>query len=175
MTRTRAITALAVFVSVLSVAAVAYAAVHIYATGPAGSRGVGGARLNANDHVAARKIGIARTAGPVRDANYAGRAVWIWSFGRKMSDGRYPVRMYAYDNANDTVFHFTVNSPAYKTSNGVGVGSTASTVRSKMPVSQVIKGSVYTIYRVKYRGGKPFTDFAVRRSTGKVHQISIYR
>lgn len=163
------------FVTALCIATVAYATVYIYATGPAGSRGVGGARLNMTDHTAANKIGITRTAGPTRDANYAGRAVWIWSFGRRMSDRRYPVRMYAYDNSSDTVFHFTINSSAYKTSSGVGVGSSAAAVRAKLPVSQTIRGSVYTIYRVKYRGGKPFSDFCVKRTTGKVHHVDIYK
>lgn len=168
-------TAAVVFVAVLCIAAVAYAAVYIYVSGPASSRGVGGARLNMSDNTAASRIGITRTVRPLRDANYAGRAVWIWSFGRKMSDGRYPVRMYAYDNSTDTVFHFTINSAAYKTSSGVGVGSSAATVRSKLAVSQTIRGSVYTIYRVKYRGGKPFSDFHVKRSTGKVHHVNVYR
>lgn len=167
--------ALIAFVLMLCVATAAYAAIYIYVTGAAGSRGVGGARLNMTDHTAARRIGISRTAGPTRDANYAGRAVWIWSFGRKMGDGRYPVRMYAYDNSTDTVFHFTVNSSAYKTTNGVGVGSSAATVKSKLPIAQTIRGSVYTIYRVKYKGGKPFSDFYVKRSTGKVHHVDIYR
>lgn len=161
------------FVVFMCMTTVAYAAVYLYVTGAASSRGVGRARLNMNDNTAASRIGIARTAGPVRDRNYRGRAVYIWSFGRRLSDGRYPVRMYAYDNANDNVFHFTINSRSYKTPSGVCVGCSGSTVKSKYPSCSVIRGSVYTIYRIKYSGGKPYTDFVVK--SGKVHHINIYK
>lgn len=175
MRRVRSIVAAAVLLTTLLAATPASATVYLYVTGSTAYRGVGGARLNMADNTAASRIGIPRYVSVYRDSNYAGRAVYIWKFGRKMTNGRYPVVMYAYDNTSDNVFHFTVNSSAYKTPSGVGVGSTDTYVKSKYPSSVVSRGSVYTIFRVRYGTSRPYTDFMVRNTTRRVDHINIYK
>lgn len=177
MRRLQLMISVVALVSALAFASAASGA-YVYVTGTAAQRGVGAARLNMADNTAKAKIYIPLSSyrpNPWLDTNYAGRQVYVWRFGARMSNGRYPVMMYAYNNYYDNVFHFTVNSSAYKTPSGVGVGSTGTLVKSKYRTAVVLRGSVYTIFRIRYGTSRPYSDFVVRNSTGRVDHISIYK
>jgi hypothetical protein len=174
--RLRAAIVAAVFVAVFAFASSAYA-VTLYVGGSAASRGVGGARLGSMDNYAASHIGIPRYVSVIRDTSYS-RAVLKWRFGGRLANGHYPVEMYAYDGAgtSDPVFQFNVWSGAYKTTAGVGVGSTAAYLTSKYKTTKLSPNSgSYDIYRYTYYGSRPYTDFYVTKSTQKVSRIYIYK
>lgn len=128
------------------------------------NKGVAAARLGMVDSTAAKKIG--KVAKSYKDNNYAGQTVYCYFFGKK-SGGKYAVEMYS--NKKHKVFGFVINSKAYQTTKGIGVGSSESRLTSKYALKKHA-GPVYTRYHL---GGNPGTDFYVKG--GKVRFIQIWK
>ncbi len=161
MTRTRILASgIAALVLVAATVATASAAVRIYE-----GKGVAAARLGMRDSTAASKIG--KVTKSFRDTSYAGRVVYKYCFGRKMSSGRYPLEMYS-DKARK-VFQFTAYSGSYVTAKGIKVGSTRDALKEAYGDALVEhEGSVYKRYTL---GRAPATDFYVK--SGKVTSIVV--
>lgn len=135
----------------MGVAATAPAAVTIVE-----GQGVGAARLGMRDKTAASKLGKVTKSG--RDTSYAGRVVYRFCFGAKMSNGRYPLEMFS--DKEHKVFTFAANSASYVTRKGIKVGSAESALTRAYGSSlRKYPGSVYTRYTI---GSRPATDFYVR-------------
>lgn len=132
-------------------ASTALAAVRVYE-----GKGVASARLGMRDSTAAAKIG--KVTKSFRDRSYAGRVVYKYCFGRRMSSGRYPLEMYS--DKTRKVFQFTVNSSLYVTAKGVRVGSSEDALKGAYGDALVEhEGSVYKRYTL---GRAPATDFYVK-------------
>lgn len=125
------------------------------------NKGVSGATIGMKDSNAAKKIGTVKKHG--KDDSYEGQTVYYFFFGSK-SGGKYAVEMYS--NASHKVIGFVVNSKSYKTSKGIRVGSTVSTLKKKYP-SLKKYGSYYRFNK------NPDTYFYIQ--SGKVSQIQIWK
>lgn len=142
----------------------ALAVVYIY-TG----RGFGPARLGYRDsvNVTALKPVIGAVKWYGRDTSYTNQVVYLNKFGRRLSNGKYPLEMYS-DKYHKT-FSFIINSSSYPTTTGIRVGTAESTLKSKYGTAlKRYPGSVYTRYTI---GSTPYTDFYVRYS--KVQKIVV--
>jgi hypothetical protein len=149
-----------VCVFVLAAAVPAFAAVRIRE-----NWGVSNAKLGMTDSAAIRVLG--RPARSGRDTSYARQVVYYFYWGRRMSNGKYPLQMYS--RGNRIVFTFICNSNAYATAKGIKVGSLEKTLTKAYGAAlKRYRGSVYTRYAL---GGRTGTDFYVRR--GVVTQIVV--
>lgn len=158
--RTILLVVLATILTLLAAPA-APAAVRIYE-----GKGVGKARLGMVDRTAMKYLG--KHLAMQRDSAYANRVVYVTDFGRK-SGGRPALEMLS--NASHRVFMFTCNSSVYVTANGVKVGSTESSLKSKYGNSlKRLARPIYTWYTL---GRHPHTQFIVKKSTHRVFQIFI--
>lgn len=138
---------------VLAATPLAVAGVPIYV-----NRGVSGARLGMTDKSCLAKLGRASRSG--RDRSYANRVVYYFYFGRKQSNGTWPLEMYS--NGSHRVFTFVCNASYYVTSKHIHVGSSEYSLRHAYGTSlKRYRGSVYTRYTL---GGRTGTDFWVRGS-----------
>lgn len=164
--------AAACFVAASLVATTALAAPKIYI-----NKGVGGARLNREASYNIGKLGKpSKTAVNKQYPNPNGsgvRTVYIYMWGRSMGGGRYPLIMYALKGANNSkkTFNFSMYSSIYKTTSGVGVGTSEKTLKSKYPSAKRNKASSYTYYTLGKSGG--YTVFAVKNS--KVFSVTVHR
>jgi len=89
-------------------------------------------------------------------------------FGSKMKDGRYPLEMLS--NSKHKVIQFTFNTKKYVTSKGIKVGSSESSLTSKYTS---MKRHHTTRFNHYVLGSRPFTDFWVMNSSGRVYQVIV--
>lgn len=164
--------ATACFTATVLVASTAFAAPLIYI-----NKGVGAARLGRSASYNLSKLGKpSKSSVNKQYPNPSGsgvRTVYIYMWGRGMGGGRYPLIMYALKGANNskTTFNFTMYSSIYKTSSGVGVGTSEKTLRAKYPSATRRKTATYTYYTLGKSGG--YTVFAVKNS--KVFSVTVRR
>lgn len=147
-------------------AAPALATTYIYE-----GRGVGSTRINQDGDYIAAKLSTYRRK--TKDTRYS-YLVWHWYVGRKMSNGRYPIELYA--RSNERVYRYQINSSTYPTTKGIKVGSYESALRSKYTnESGPYTSGLYRRYTIrhKYWTFYTYTDFYCRG--GKVNYIIIRR
>lgn len=151
---------LAVLVFGLS-ASVALASVTIYE-----NKGVAKARLGMKDSTAKQHLG------PVlaewTDNNYATPS-YGYGFRTRLGYHHYALEMYG--NSSHVVFEFACSAVFYVTTKGVKVGSTTTYLKSKY-VTGLTRHPAGLYWRYTY-GKRPYTDFYVKKSTGRVFEIIV--
>lgn len=103
-----------------------------------------------------------------KDNEYEGQTVFYYFYGSKDANNNYPLQVYS--DVHHKVIIFEINSPAFKTAQGIGVGSPEAAL-VKTYGSQLKKqkrGSIYVQYTL---GGRTGTDFYVK--AGKITQILV--
>ncbi|HEY9841449.1 MAG TPA: hypothetical protein V6D23_13395 [Candidatus Obscuribacterales bacterium] len=103
-----------------------------------------------------------------KDTEYEGQTVYYYFYGSKDAENNYQLQVYS--DVKHKVIIFEINSPAFKTPQGIGVGS-AEAALVKAYGSQLKKqqrGRIYIIYTL---GGRKGTDFYVKN--GKVTQMLV--
>lgn len=156
----------AALLSALLVGGVAGAAVYTYE-----GRGVGATRIGWKDSTAAARL--SKTKRCVRDGRYS-YVVYHWYVGKKLSNGRYPIELYA--KSNRKVFRFQVNSSSYPTSRGVRIGTKESTLRARYSTERgPYTSGPYRRYTISHRyySYTTYTDFYCRN--GRVAYIIVRR
>lgn len=103
-----------------------------------------------------------------KDTEYEGQTVYYFFYGNKDANNNYPLQVYS--DLKHKVFIFEINSPLFKTPQGIGVGSTEAAL-VKAFGSQLKKQQRGRIYIQYTLGGRKGTDFYVRN--GKVSQILV--
>jgi hypothetical protein len=163
----RRLVAASTLVVALLVPAVALATTYIYL-----GKGVGKAYLGQNAHSAATILSPGYHFSK-KDTNYS-YTVYHWYVGKKMSNGRYPIELYA--RSDRRVYRFQINSSSYPTVKGVRVGSvgTATALRAKYPsIKGPYTSGTYKRYQLRHTSYTPdrFTEFYCRN--GKVAYIIV--
>lgn len=134
-------------------------------------RGIARTRLGQDgDYIASKLSGVRRK---VKDTRYS-YVVWHWYVGKKMSNGRYPVELYA--KRDEKVFRYQVNSAAFVTSKGVKVGVTEKYMRSRYSNEKgPYTSGRYRRYTIRHKifSFYTYTDFYCR--SGRVNYIIIRR
>lgn len=130
--------------------------------------GVGKVQLGVADGVLKQNpFGLKLTTSG-KDTEYEGQTVYYYFYGAKDANNNYPLQVYS--DVNHKVFIFEINSPAFKTPQGIGVGSTEAALQkaygSQLKKSQ--RGRLYIQYSL---GGRKGTDFYVKG--GKVTQMLV--
>ena len=130
------------------------------------NKGVGKARLGMKDATAKRYLG--RVLAKWTDNNYATPS-YGYGFRKRLGNHHYALEMYS--NSSHKVFEFVCNRAYYVTSKGVKVGSKTAYLKSKYPTG--LKRHPAGLYWRYTYGKKHFTDFYVKKSTGRVFEIIV--
>lgn len=139
-------------------------------------RGVGDARLAKSLSYNVSKLG--KPSAGYTNRQYENpfgkgrRVVYVRFWGKKIGTDRYPLCMYVLKTSSGSqTFQFTAYGSAYKTSKGIKVGSSASSLKAAYPgIRRLSGGSTYTSYVL---GKSPSTLFTVK--SGKVFSITVRR
>lgn len=132
------------------------------------SAGLGNVQLGAADTVLKSSPFGLKLSLTGKDTEYEGQTVYYYFYGTKDANNNYPLQVYS--DVNHKVIIFEINSPAYKTAQGIGVG-TPEAALVKAYGSQLTKkqrGSIYIQYTL---GGRKGTDFYVKG--GKITQMLV--
>lgn len=153
--------------SALLVPAVALATTYIYL-----GKGVGKTYIGQNAHTAATILSPSYHFSK-KDTSYS-YTVYHWYVGKKMSNGRYPIELYA--RSDRRIYRFQINSSSYPTTKGVRVGSavTTSSLRAKYPsLKGPFVSGTYKRYYLRHTSYTPdrYTEFYCRN--GKVAFIVV--
>lgn len=152
----------AVALSTALLATSAFAAATVYE-----GKGVGKTRLGWNDRKAARAISSKYFV--KKDTSYS-YVVYHWYVGKRLSNKRYPVELYA--KKDHRVYRFHVNSSAFVTSAGIKVGSTVEQLQDAYDNETGPRTSgTYKVFRIKHASS--YTEFYCKG--GKVNFIVIRR
>ncbi len=155
-------TILATAVVVALLATSASAAVTVYE-----GKGVGKTRLGWNDKKTAKAISSKYKM--TKDTSYS-YVVYHWYVGKRMSNKRYPIELYA--KKNHKVYRYHVNSPSFVTARGIKVGSSVESLREAYDNESGPRTSGnYKVFRIKHSAS--YTEFYCKG--GKVNFIVIRR
>ena len=128
--------------------------------------GVGKARLGRTDKH--DKAYLGKVTAYYVDAAYSS-PTYCYAFGKRLSYHRYALQMFS--NSHHVVFEFACNTARYVTTKGVKVGSTKA--RLKSTYGSKLKRHAAGQYWRYTLGHKPYTDFYVKKATGRVFEIIV--
>ena len=103
-----------------------------------------------------------------KDTEYEGQTVYYYFYGQPDADQNYPLQVYS--DVQHKLFIFEINSPAFRTPEAIGVGSSEADLLKAYGarLKKQQRGRIYTRYSLGERVG---TDFYVRK--GVVTQLLV--
>ena len=128
--------------------------------------GVGKARLGRKDDANTAYLG--KVTAYYEDTAYSS-PTYCYAFGKRLAYHRYALQMFS--NSHHVVFEFACNTAKYVTTKGVKVGSTKARLKAKYG-SKLKRHAAGQYWRYTL-GNKPYTDFYVKKKTGRVFEIIV--